>query len=66
MINQVHDSIEFYVKEDKVSLTIPKIKGIMEDIPTLFKKYLKKDAPFKFKVDVKVGNNFYLMENYEA
>lgn len=66
MINQVHDSIEFYVKEDKVSLTVPKIKGIMEDIPTLFKKYLKKDAPFKFKVDVKVGNNFYLMENYEA
>ena len=65
MINQVHDSIEFYIKEDKLSLTIPKIVSIMEDIPTAFKKYLKKNAPFRFKVDVKIGNNFHEMQEYK-
>ncbi len=38
---------------------------IMEDVPNLFNKYLKIKAPFKFRVDVKTGKNFYDMEEYK-
>lgn len=65
MINQVHDSIEFYVKEETKHLTLPKLKSIMEDVPSLFKKYLEVEVPFKFKCDVKIGENFYDMKEYK-
>jgi len=65
MVNQIHDSIEFYVKEDVLDLTIPKLASIMEGTKKLFKKYLDKDIPFDFRVDVKIGPNFYDMEEYK-
>lgn len=65
MINQIHDSIEFYIKEDVLDLTISKLVSIMEDVPGLFKSYLNVDVPFKFKVDVKIGPNFYDLKEYK-
>ena len=65
MTNQIHDSLEFYIKKGCEHLTIPKIVGIMENTKHLFKKYLNVNIPFNFKVDVKIGENFYDMEEYK-
>lgn len=65
MINQVHDSLEFYIKKDTENLHIPAIKSIMEDVPALFYKYLAIKAPFKFKVEIKTGKDFYNLEEYK-
>lgn len=64
MVNQVHDSIEFYIKKGYESLTITHLKYILEDIPKLFKEQLNLDIPFKFKADVKVGNNFAELKEF--
>ena len=58
MVNEIHDSKWFYIKEDYVNKIVPQICNIMESVPLLFKKYLGVEVPFKFPVDAEVGDNF--------
>ena len=65
MVNQIHDSIWFYIKDDEdLPLTIQKIKDIMENVPKLFRECLDIEVPFKFKVDVEIGSTFANTEPY--
>lgn len=65
IVNQVHDSIEFYVKEDDKNLIIPELCSIMENVPELAQKYLGIKVPFMFKVEAEIGKDFYNMVPYE-
>jgi DNA polymerase I-like protein with 3'-5' exonuclease and polymerase domains len=66
MVNEVHDSKWFYVREDMVHRIVPYIINIMEDVPKIFKERFGLDVPFKFPVDVSIGDTFneVEMENY--
>lgn len=64
MINEVHDSKWFYIKEDEKDVIIPWIVEIMEDIPKIFLRRFGLKVPFKFPVDVEIGNNFAEMHTY--
>lgn len=66
LVGQIHDSLRFYIKEDKLGLHIPKICEIMEDIPAMCEKYLNMKADFKFVVEAKVGANFAETEVYKT
>lgn len=66
LINEIHDSKWFYVKEDKLPLIIPELCAIMCRVNKLFNSYLDVSIPFDFKVDVEVGNNFANMESYKC
>ena len=54
--NQVHDSLDFYVREEDLNETIPEIVRAMEGV----------DCPFKLVVDVKVGPNLAEMEDWSG
>jgi len=53
IVNTVHDSIIFEIKEGKVDYYVSKIKSIMEEIP---KKHLGDFIPFK--VDIETGKSW--------
>jgi hypothetical protein len=65
MIRQIHDELGFYIKKGTESKHIPQICAIMSDIQHLFRKYLKIEVPFNFRVEAKVGQNFAQMEVYD-
>jgi len=65
MINEVHDSKWFYVREDVLAPCLKWLKETIEDVPKIFKKRFNIDVPFKFPVDIEVGDNFGSMEKYE-
>lgn len=65
MINEVHDSKWFYIKNEYVGTIIPIIKKLVEDVPTIFKKRFNLDVDFKFPVDIETGPNFAELEKYE-
>lgn len=52
MLLQVHDSITFEVKVDKVDEYLPKIKAVMEDVNAIAEPY---DVTFEVKFAVDVG-----------
>jgi len=62
MINEVHDSKWFYVKEEHLSHIIPMIRGKIEDVAAIFKRRFSIDVPFRFPVDIEIGDNFAEME----
>lgn len=64
MINEVHDSKWFYVKEEFMGKILPKIQDIIEDVPKIFSRRFGNKTPFKFPVDVEIGDNFADMESY--
>lgn len=65
MVNEIHDSKWFIVKESHLNEIIKIIKDKMEDVPGNFKKYLDVDMPFKIPVDFKIGKDFGKMESYK-
>lgn len=65
LCNQIHDSLEFYIKKGSEDLTIKTIQSIMNNIPGLFKKYLGIEIPFQFKTDVKIGDDFANMHEFK-
>lgn len=64
MINEVHDSKWFYIKEEYVDKIIPKLREIIEDVPKIFKERFNIDVPFKFPIDIEIGDNFAEMDKY--
>ncbi len=66
MINEVHDSKWFYVREDVLGPCIKWLKETIEDVPKIFKRRFDLDVPFKFPVDIEVGDDFGHMEKYDV
>lgn len=66
MINEVHDSKWFYIKEEYLDEVIVTIKDLIEDIPAIFNKRFGINVPFKFPVDVEIGDDFANMSNYNV
>lgn len=64
MINEVHDSKWFYIKEEYVDKIIPKLREIIEDVPKIFKERFNIDIPFRFPVDIEIGDNFADMKSF--
>lgn len=64
MVNEIHDSKWFLIKNEYLDKLLLIVKNIMEDVPGNFKKYLKVEMPFKIPVDFKVGQNFAEMRSY--
>ena len=58
LLNEIHDSKLFYVREDLLHNVLLYLKETMENIPKIFKRLFNIDAPFKFPVEFKVGKNF--------
>ncbi len=66
MVNEIHDSKWFLVKEEYLDKILSIIKNIMEDVPGNFKKYLNIEMPFRIPVDFEIGPNFAETESYEV
>ena len=66
LINEVHDSKWFYIREDSLDLLIPQLCTIMCNVNKLFKEHLDIGMPFDFKVDVEIGDNFGEMVPYKV
>jgi hypothetical protein len=64
MINEVHDSKWFYVKDEFAPQIMPMIRDKIENISAIFSRRFGRDVPFKFPVDVEIGDNFADMEKY--
>lgn len=65
MVNEIHDSKWFYVKEEYLNKIVPQVCNLMESVPHLFKKYLGVDVPFKFPVDAEIGDDFANLEPFK-
>lgn len=65
MINEIHDSKWFLIKEEYLDMIIPIIRDKMENVPDNFKKFLKVEMPFKIPVDFKIGKNFAEMQPFK-
>ena len=65
MVNEVHDSKWFYVKEDKLDKVLPWLKETIENVPKLMKERFRIDIPFRFPIDISVGDDFAEMITYE-
>jgi len=66
MINEIHDSKWFYVKEEYLNKIVPQVCNLMQSVPMLFKKYLGVDVPFNFPVDAEIGDNFAELSAYRG
>jgi DNA polymerase I-like protein with 3'-5' exonuclease and polymerase domains len=66
VINTVHDSLMFYIKEDKKALHVPALCGIMVRVPKALKKWLNVDLDFDFAVEAKIGSDFGHLEVYNG
>ncbi len=66
MINEIHDSKLFYVREDCLSQVLSWLKKTIEDVPAIFKQRFNINVPFKFPVEIKIGDNFGKMEKYDV
>jgi DNA polymerase I-like protein with 3'-5' exonuclease and polymerase domains len=62
MINEVHDSKWFYIREDVLEPCLKWLKDIIEDVPKIFLERFGVKVPFKFPVEIEVGDNFGEME----
>ena len=63
MINEVHDSKWFYIKEEYLSQILPVLRDKIEDVGAIFNKRFGINVPFKFPIDIEVGDNFAEMTN---
>ncbi len=66
MVNEIHDSKWFLVKEEYLTRMLPIIKELMENVPKNFKELLGVEMPFRIPVDFEVGANFAQTESYEV
>lgn len=66
MINEIHDSKLFYIREDCIKPVIEWLQETIENVPKIFKRRFNVDIPFKFPVEVKIGPNFGQMEKYNV
>lgn len=64
MINEIHDSKWFYVRQDVLTQCAKYIHDTMSRVDILFKERFGIDLPFKFPVDLEVGPNFGELKNY--
>lgn len=58
MINEIHDSKLFYVREDVLEPVCKWLKEIIEDVPAIFKRRFGVKIPFKFPIEIKTGKDF--------
>lgn len=65
MINEVHDSKWFYVREDVLDSCLSYLKSVIEDVPKIFAQRFGLNVPFKFPVDIEVGDSFGEMTKWE-
>ncbi len=65
MINEIHDSKWFYVREDVLKPCLLYLKTIIEDVPKIFLERFGLTVPFKFPVDIEVGDDYGEMGKYE-
>jgi DNA polymerase I-like protein with 3'-5' exonuclease and polymerase domains len=65
MINEVHDSKSFYVRIESINKAVPLIVNIIEDVSNIFEKRFGVKVPFKFPIDVEIGDNFGDMEKLD-
>ncbi len=65
MINEIHDSKCFYVREDCLEPVLKWLKETIEDVPKLFKERFNIDVPFRFPVEIEYGDNFGMMQVYK-
>jgi DNA polymerase I-like protein with 3'-5' exonuclease and polymerase domains len=66
MINEVHDSKWFYVREDVLQPCLKWLKEVIEDVPSIFLERFGVEVPFKFPIEIEVGPNFGEMEKYDV
>lgn len=66
MINEVHDSKWFYVKEEYLEKILKILKDKIENIPEIFSRRFGVEVPFRFPVDFEVGDNFADMKNFNV
>jgi len=66
MINEVHDSKWFYVREDVLEPCLKWLKDTIEDVPKIMLKRFGLEVPFKFPCDIEIGNDFGNMEKYNV
>lgn len=62
---EIHDSKLFTIREDVLEPCLKWLKETIEDVPKIFKRRFNIDIPFKFPVEIKVGNNFGEMKKWE-
>lgn len=58
MVNEIHDSKWFIVKNEYLFDIVPKLCAIMESTSSLLKERFNIDVPFDFKCDAEYGPNF--------
>lgn len=65
MINEIHDSKWFYVRNDILKSCLVYLKETIENVPALLKSRFNLDIDFKFPVEIEVGDTFGTMTKYE-
>lgn len=65
MINEIHDSKLFYVREDALVEVAKYLKDTIEDVPAIFARRFGVNIPFKFPVEIKIGADFGNMGVYK-
>ncbi len=65
MVNEIHDSKWFLIKEEYLDKMIPIIMELMENVPKNFEAQLKVSMPFRIPVDFKCGQNFAELIEYK-
>ncbi len=65
MVNEIHDSKWFLVKEKYLPQMLPIIRELMENVPKNFDNQLKVRMPFRIPVDFKIGPNFAELTEYK-
>jgi len=65
MINEVHDSKWFYVREDVLDNCLKHLKTTIENVPKIFLEKFNLEVPFNFPVEIEVGDNFAEMTKYQ-
>ena len=65
IVNEVHDSKWFYVKDEYLTCVLPKLCAIISNVRGLLKERFGIDVPFEFKVDFEVGKDFANMTSYK-
>lgn len=63
---EIHDSKLFTIREDVLEPCLKWLKETIEDVPKIFKRRFGINIPFKFPVEIKIGDNFGEMVKYEV
>ncbi len=66
MLNEIHDSKWFIVKDEYLSCIVPKLCAIMGSVKDIFKRRFNIDTELAFPAEAKIGKNFAEMETYKC